>query len=35
MAKMPDAGTAPRAAYHLMQGAIEFAELREGMLRGA
>jgi len=31
MAKVPDAETAARAAYHFMQGAIELAELRERM----
>jgi D-psicose/D-tagatose/L-ribulose 3-epimerase len=33
MAKVPDAETAARLAYHFMQGAIELAELRESMLR--
>ena len=35
MAKVPDAETAARAAYHFMQGAIELAQLREETLRGA
>ena len=35
MAKVPDAETAARAAYHFMTGAIELAQLRERMLRSA
>jgi sugar phosphate isomerase/epimerase len=35
MAKVPDAETAARTAYHFMHGAIELAQLREGMLRGS
>jgi len=33
MAKVPDAQTAARLAYHFMRGAIELAEMRERMLR--
>ena len=35
MAKALDAETAAPAAYHFMQGAVELAQLREGMLRQA